>query len=93
MTGATRKLGCERADIDFARVLMADHFAVALDVVCDHARLDSDFGADSLDMIELVMRFEEALNISIADEESESCETVRDVLDLLRSRSIAGGLA
>jgi len=68
------------------RGLIADHLAVDLSSVRDEASFASDLGADSLDVVELVMRFEEALNIHIDDHETESCETVRDALDLVQSK-------
>ena len=37
-------------------------------------------------MVELAMRFEEALDISIPDDESEACATVGDALDLIRGK-------
>lgn len=73
--------------VEAARALIADHLAVSLDAVRDDAKFSSDLGADSLDIIELAMRFEEALDISIDDDESVSCETVRDALDLLVSKA------
>ena len=72
-----------------AKALIADHLAVGLDAVRDDANFASDLGADSLDMIELAMRFEEELDISIPDDETESCETVRDALDLIQSKIVA----
>lgn len=74
-------------DLASARLLIADHLAVDVDAVRDDASFVTDLGADSLDMIELAMRFEEALNISIDDHESESCATVRDALDLIDRKS------
>lgn len=71
-----------------AKALIADHLAVGLDAVQDDAIFASDLGADSLDMIELAMRFEEELDISIADDESEACETVRDALNLIQSKVV-----
>jgi acyl carrier protein len=71
-----------------AKALIADHLAVGLDAVRDDASFASDLGADSLDMIELAMRFEEELDIAIDDNESEACETVRDALDLLSSKIV-----
>lgn len=68
------------------RTLIADHLAVPVHTVEDHARLSQDLGADSLDLIELAMRFEEALDIAIDDDESEGCVTVRDALDLLQRK-------
>ena len=74
--------------VEAARALIADHLAVGLELVRDDAHFDSDLGADSLDMIELAMRFEEELDIAIGDEESERCETVRDALDLIESKTL-----
>jgi acyl carrier protein len=71
-----------------AKALIADHLAVGLDAVRDDASFASDLGADSLDMIELAMRFEEELDISIDDDETEACETVRDAIDLLQSKIV-----
>lgn len=73
-------------NVESLRALIADHLAVDLDLVTDEASFASDLGADSLDVIELAMRFEEALNITIDDHETESCETVRDALDLIASK-------
>jgi acyl carrier protein len=72
--------------VDAARALIADHLAVGIKAVSDDARFAEDLGADSLDMIELAMRFEEALDISIDDHESEACATVADALSLLRRK-------
>jgi acyl carrier protein len=73
-------------NVEAARSLIADHLAVDVSAVRDDASFTSDLGADSLDMVELAMRFEEALNIAIGDEESEACETVGDALDLIRGK-------
>src|SRR3954451_7166900 len=74
--------GTRTMHVEAARALIADHLAVGLEAVRDEASFSSDLGADSLDMVELAMRFEEELDISIGDEESESCETVSDALVL-----------
>lgn len=68
------------------RALIADHLGVGLEGVRDDADFAADLGADSLDMIELAMRFEEELDIAIGDEESESCATVRDALTLIQGK-------
>lgn len=73
-------------DADAARSLIADHLAVDIRAVRDEASFASDLGADSLDMVELAMRFEEALDISIPDDESEACATVGDALELIRGK-------
>lgn len=74
--------------VEAARALIADHLAVRQEDVRDAARFAEDLGADSLDMIELAMRFEEAFDIHIPDDETASCKTVRDALDLLESKAL-----
>jgi acyl carrier protein len=76
-----------------ARFLIADHLGVEFHAVRDDARFVDDLGADSLDLVQLAMRFEEALGISIEDHESEFCTTVANALDLLhrKIRSIDAG--
>lgn len=77
-------------DADVVRAVIADHLAVPLDAVRNEASFASDLRADSLDLIQLTMRFEELLNIAIPDDESERCETVGDALDLLQSKTGSG---
>jgi acyl carrier protein len=79
--------------VEAARALIADHLAVGLEAVRDDAHFSEDLGADSLDMIELAMRFEEALDIHSPDDETASCVTVRDALVLLRSKVVASKAA
>ncbi len=55
----------------------------------DEIRMDSSFlddlGADSLDVVELVMAFEEEFDIKIPDDDAEKIETVKDVVDYIQS--------
>jgi acyl carrier protein len=48
-----------------------------------------DLGADSLDLVELIMAMEEEFGTEIADEEAEKLRTVGDVLNFIKAR--AGG--
>lgn len=48
-----------------------------------------DLGADSLDMVELVMAFEEEFNIEIRDDEAEKVEKVGNAYDLLIAKLAA----
>jgi acyl carrier protein len=47
-----------------------------------------DLGADSLDLVELIMEMEEAFGIEIADEELEKIRTIKDILDFLKNKGI-----
>jgi acyl carrier protein len=45
------------------------------------ARFVQDLGADSLDVLELIMSFEEAFDIEIPDEDAEKIHTAQDAVD------------
>ena len=47
-----------------------------------------DLGADSLDLVELIMEMEETFDIQIADNELEKIRTIGDVLDYLKSKGV-----
>lgn len=48
-----------------------------------------DLGADSLDLVELIMEMEEAFGVEIADEELEKIRTIKDVIDFLTKKGIS----
>lgn len=49
--------------------------------------LIDDLGADSLDMVELIMALEEEFNLEISDEDAEKISTVGDVVDYIKKHS------
>lgn len=59
----------------------------------DEAQVDSaasfvdDLGADSLDIVELVMAFEEQFDLDIPDEDAEKITTVKDAVDYIEAKS------
>ncbi len=48
-----------------------------------------DLGADSLDVVELVMAFEEAFEIEIPDEDAEKIKTVQEAMDYITKHAKA----
>lgn len=58
-----------------------------LGVDADDVNIDSTFidnlGADSLDIVELIMAFEEEFNVEIPDEIAEKIKTVKDTVDYI----------
>jgi len=46
-----------------------------------------DLGADSLDIVELVMQFEEAFDLDIPDEDAEKITTVKDAVDYIQNKT------
>ncbi len=47
-----------------------------------------DLGADSLDLVELIMEMEETFDIQIADNELEKIRNIKDVFDYLRNKGV-----
>lgn len=63
--------------------LIAEQLCVDREHVTPAATLDDRLGADSLDLVELVMVLEEAFDIEIDDQAAEKAETVADVINLV----------
>jgi len=51
------------------------------------ASFQEDLGADSLDVVELVMQFEEAFDLEIPDEDAEKIKTVKDAIDYIEKNA------
>jgi acyl carrier protein len=76
---------------------MADHSAKVKDIIekelgvereklTEGASFIEDLGADSLDIVELVMEFEKEFNIDIPDEDAEKLRTVGDAIGYLNGK-------
>ena len=65
--------------------IIVDQLGVNEGEVTPAASFVDDLGADSLDIIELVMAFEEAFSIEIPDEDAEKIKTVKDAIDYVES--------
>ena len=65
------------------RQIIIDELGVDESEVTPEARFIEDLGADSLDLVETIMRFEEEFNVEIPDEEAEKIQTVNDAIRYL----------
>ena len=66
--------------------ILAQQLMISLEEVKEEANLVEDLAADSLDIVEIVMKFEEEFAINIPDEEVEKIRTVRDVIGYLEEK-------
>lgn len=65
--------------------IVIEHLGVEPDKVKEAASFIDDLGADSLDIVELVMAFEEEFNVEIPDDAAEKIATVKDAIDFINS--------
>lgn len=66
--------------------VIVSQLGVEKDSVTGDANFIDDLGADSLDIVELVMAFEEEFGINIPDQESEKLQTVNSVLAFIKEK-------
>jgi acyl carrier protein len=67
--------------------IVIDHLGVDADKVTEGANFIDDLGADSLDVVELVMAFEEAFGVEIPDDAAETIVTIGDAIKFLEKAS------
>ena len=67
--------------------IIVDKLGVDRAEVTPEAVFVDDLGADSLDLVELIMAMEEEFGMEIADEDAEKLRTVQDVISFVTSRA------
>ena len=68
---------------DRVKKIVVEHLGVEQEKVTEDASFIDDLGADSLDIVELVMAFEEEFGIEIPDDAAESIVTVGDAVKFI----------
>jgi len=71
------------------RTIVADQLVVDPDEVLDGASFMEDLGADSLDMVELALKFEREFGFEISDDAAESILTVGDAVKFLEKNAVS----
>jgi len=66
--------------------LIVEQLGVDEDRVKEEASFIDDLGADSLDIVELIMTMEEKFDVEIPDEEAEKLKTVGDVMTYMKEK-------
>jgi acyl carrier protein len=72
--------------LDDIKEVVVEQLSVSADEVKEDAKFVEDLGADSLDVVELVMALEEKFDIEIPDDEAEKIQTVADVIAYIESK-------
>lgn len=71
---------------DKVKKIIVDQLDVEEDKVTEAASITDDLGADSLDVVDLVMSFEEEFEIEIPDDQVEKIKTVGDIVKFIEEK-------
>ena len=66
--------------------LVAEQFAMEPEEVTMETSFEEDLGADSVDLVELVMAMEEEFDIEIADDDAQKIQKVQDAIDYIEAK-------
>ena len=72
---------------DKLKELVVDQLGVEEDEVTMEVSMQDDLGADSLDLVDLVMSVEEEFGVKVADEDLENIKTVGDIVNYIEERA------
>jgi acyl carrier protein len=76
---------CMSDSAEKVKKIVVEHLGVEADKVTEEASFIDDLGADSLDIVELVMAFEEEFGVEIPDDAAEKIATVKDAIDYIEA--------
>ena len=72
---------------DKVKKLLAEQLNIAPEKITMTSKVIDDLGADSLDVVEMLMTLEDEFNVTVSDEESVNLKTVGDIVKLIDSKS------
>lgn len=72
---------------DKVKEIIVEQLSVEADQVTTEASFTEDLGADSLDIVELVMALEEEFGLEIPDEDAEKIGTVQDAINYIQENA------
>ena len=73
--------------VEIVRKIVCEQLGIEIDEVQNDSSFIDDLGADSLDVVELVMAFEEQFGYEITDDVAEKISTVQEAVDYINSNS------
>ncbi len=65
--------------------LLSEQLGVDRSEICEHSKLQSDLGADSLDIVDILLAIEDRFGCKIPDEDVEDLETVSDLVEYVEN--------
>ena len=72
---------------DKVKKLLAEQLNIKPETITLKSKVVEDLGADSLDVVEMLMVLEDEFNVTVSDEESLNLKTVGDIVNLIDSKT------
>ena len=66
--------------------MLVEKLGVAPEKVTLESEIIKDLGADSLDVVEMLLSLEENFNVTVTDEQTDNIKTVKDIVDLIDNK-------
>ena len=74
------------AVVDKVKELIAQQLNKSIDDITDDKEIVKDLGADSLDVVEMLMSLEEEFNVTVPEDEAVNIKTVADIVKVIESK-------
>jgi acyl carrier protein len=71
--------------IDKVKEIIANQLSVGVEKLKENTNIAEELGADSLDLVEILMSLEDEFGISIPDEAIPQIKTIKDIVDFIES--------
>lgn len=65
--------------------LLSNQLGIKEDRITPKSRFLEDLGADSLDMVELLMTLEDEFNVTVSDDDATKLKTVQDIINIIEA--------
>ena len=73
--------------LDKVRKMLAEQLNISVDKITPESRVIEDLGADSLDVVEMLMLLEDEFDVTVSDEESVNLRTVADIVKVIEGKT------
>ncbi len=71
------------ANFDKVKDMLVEKLGVDASKITEESEIVKDLGADSLDLVEMLLSMEEEFGITISDEQTENIKTVKDIVEII----------
>lgn len=71
------------ATVDKVKAIIANQLKKEVEEISEDMEIVKDLGADSLDIVEMVMSIEEEFGVTVPDDKAVNVKTVKDIVDML----------